>query len=157
MISLTFKNIKLIILLLCIYNVYLISCIVLPTATKTVIPSHTAAAISGSPTTFSLLKRDAGDDQDNLDIYQNWASMCRGGGDNKNIAMIAADQSTSILENNLSINNLWTTVTQTVNCGGGHAVTVTKTITASSTSIPTSKTSRSSCTGNCWSDYLWRK
>lgn len=157
---LTFQNIKLIVMLACICNVYLASCIVIPTASKTSIQTHPTTTIQGSPTPFSLLKRDIGDYQDNLDLYQNWASMCRGGGDKKNVAMIA-DQSDGTIgpENSLSVNNLWATVTQTVNCGGGHAITVTETVTASSSSKPTSTTNPSgnSCTGSCWSDYLWRK
>lgn len=156
----TARDIKLVLLLVFFYNTYLVTCISLPQATKTAVQSYTSTAISGSPTLFSLRKRDVGDYQDNLDIYQNWASMCRGRGDNKNIAMIS-DQSNQTIgsDTNLSINNLWTTVTQTVNCGGGHAVTVTKTVTASSTSKPkpTEKPSGNSCTGQCWSGYLWRK
>lgn len=148
MFYLPFKNTKfIIILLLFTYNVY-VSCIVLPTPTKTIITSQTVAAINSLPTKISLLKRDVLDDQDNLGLYQNWASICREGGNSKNVVTIAGDQ---------YINNLWKTVTQTVNCGGGQAITVTKTITASSTSKPTSNATENSCIGQCWSDYLWRK
>lgn len=155
MVSSILKQSKLIILLLYICNIYLASCIVLSTATKTIALSQTTAAVSGTPTTMPLLKRD---DQSNLDLYQNWASMCR---NKNNIAMVAIDQNAT--DNsagvNLSINNLWQTVTQTVNCGGGHALTVTKTITATSIATHTSSSGSSglNCIGQCWSDYLWRK
>lgn len=148
---------KLIILLLCIYNVCLASCVVLPIATKTIALSQTTTAIAGTPTIFSLSKRADETDEDNLGLYQNWASMCRGQKDNKNIAMIDTDGASSDTDN-LSLNNLWKTVTETVNCGGGHAITVTKTKTISPTSKPSKPSNqKKSCTGQCWSDYLWRK
>lgn len=137
------------------------SCIVLPTATKTIVQSRTIATITGTPTAFPLSKRGDGDEkiynEDNLDLYQNWASMCRNRKDSKNIALIDTGGNES--EDNLSLNELWKTVTQTVNCGGGHAITVTKTtiVTATSKSSKPSKESKKSCTGQCWSDYLWRK
>jgi hypothetical protein len=152
--ALILKQSKLAILLFYICNIYLASCIVLPTATKTIAVSQSTASAAGTPTAVAIYKRD---DQSNLDLYQNWASMCR---DRNNIAMIATDQNATDNSpgNSLSINNLWQTVTQTVNCGGGHALTVTKTITATSTSTPTALSSSGfSCTGQCWSDYLWRK
>ncbi|KAI8059837.1 hypothetical protein BDF21DRAFT_370083 [Thamnidium elegans] len=131
------------------------SCIVLPLATKTTSLSQTTTEIAGTPTTFSLSKRADEPDEDNLDLYQNWASMCRGQKDDKNIAMIDTDDPSSDTDN-LSLNNLWKTVTETVNCGGGHAITVTKTTTISPTSKPRKPSSqKKACTGQCWSDYLW--
>jgi hypothetical protein len=142
----------------------LVSCIVLPEPTKTSYLSQTASVVSyGTPTTPTLAKRGEPEEEeieeDNLDLYQNWASACRNR-DNNN-ALIVTDQPTpteTADPDNLSINNLWKTVTQTVNCGGGQAVTVTKTVNARPTSTPSSeKKKKKACVGRCWSDYLWRK
>ncbi|CAO3651716.1 unnamed protein product [Mucor hiemalis] len=124
-------------------------------APKTASLLQVTKTLTGAPTAAPLFKRYDADDQSNLDLYQNWASMCRQG--NNNIALIATDQGDINKDsaNDLSLNNLWKTVTQTVNCGGGHALTVTKTVTATSTSKPTPSKSGYSCTGQCWSDYLW--
>ena len=149
------KRAQLIVLLLFTCSMCLTAGLALPTKTKSVYQATTAS--TGKPTSLPLVKRYDPSDQDNLDLYQDWASMCRQS-NNNNIAMIAVDQN-STDSDNLSLNNLWKTVTQTVNCGGGHALTVTKTITATSTATPSSKPSKSgnTCTGQCWSDYLWRK
>lgn len=162
-------DINLTFLFLLSIKLLLVSCIVLPEPTKTSDLLQTASVASyGSPTALTLVKRggpdedgEPDDDEDNLDLYQNWASACRNR-DNNN-ALIATDQPTpteTVDPNSLSINNLWKTVTQTVNCGGGQAVTVTKTMNAKPTSNSSSKSSsrkKKTCVGRCWSDYLWRK
>lgn len=138
--------------------------------TKTVFDLQARSTSTGVPTHAAILsKRDDLDEEqmDDLDLYQNWASMCRNGVNNNNalIAATVSDQDTDAVAatatiDNLSLNNLWKTVTETVNCGGGHAMTVTRTTTVSkstSTSKPSSKGGKKTCTGQCWSDYLWRK
>jgi hypothetical protein len=103
-------------------------------------PSTTNTLSASKPTPF-LHKRD--DVAENLELYQQWANICRGNTKNNQVAL-AGD-----------VNNLWHTVTTTVNCGNGHAVTVTTTV--SKTTIPTATaTASASCEGDCWSDYLWR-
>lgn len=151
------KHTRLAVILLFLCNICLTASMILPMAPKTASSLQASKTIAGTPTTAPLIKRYDADDQSNLDLYQNWASMCRQ--DKNNIALVATDQGdiNNDSANDLSINNLWKTVTQTVNCGGGHALTVTKTVTATSTSKPTSSKSGYSCTGQCWSDYLWRK
>jgi hypothetical protein len=152
---------NLIFLLLLSIKLVLVSCIVLPEPTKTSYPLQTASVASyATPTTPALARRGEPDEeeQDDLDLYQNWASACRNR-DNNN-ALIVTDQPTptgTADPNNLSINNLWKTVTQTVNCGGGHAVTVTKTVNPKPTYMPSLGNRRKPCVGQCWSDYLWRK
>lgn len=159
--------------LLLLLIIQLVSCITFPT--KTVYELQSRSTATGIPTNFAVLSKRGDDDDedqevmDDLDLYQNWASMCRSGVNNNNalIAATASDQNaasdaaTASIDN-LSLNNLWKTVTETVNCGGGHAMTVTRTTTVSkstSTSKPSSSSSsgKKSCTGQCWSDYLWRK
>lgn len=158
-------------LLLLLVTIQLVSCNTLPT--KTVHDLHARSTSTGVPTHAAILsKRDDMDQEeiDDLDLYQNWASMCRNGVNNNNalIAATISDQDAAAVAatatvDNLSLNNLWKTVTETVNCGGGHAMTVTRTTTVSkstSTSNPSSNSSKrgkKSCTGQCWSDYLWRK
>lgn len=151
------KQAKLAVLLLYICKICLTASMILPMAPKTASLLQVTKTLTGAPTAAPLFKRYDADDQSNLDLYQNWASMCRQG--NNNIALIATDQGDINKDsaNDLSLNNLWKTVTQTVNCGGGHALTVTKTVTATSTSKPTPSKSGYSCTGQCWSDYLWRR
>ncbi|RCI01847.1 hypothetical protein CU098_012008, partial [Rhizopus stolonifer] len=107
--------------------------------TKTIYTLQTTTVTESTPTPV-LVKRDV---QDDLELYQNWASMCRNRDHIKAAAVVNASD----------INRLWKTVTQTINCGGGTAVTVTTTITASPTSQP--EPSSNDCTGQCWSDYLW--
>ncbi|CAO0797414.1 unnamed protein product [Mucor circinelloides] len=156
-------------LLLLLVTIQLVSCNTLPT--KTVHDLHARSTSTGVPTHAAILsKRDDLDQEeiDDLDLYQNWASMCRNGVNNNNalIAATVSDQDAAAVAatatvDNLSLNNLWKTVTETVNCGGGHAMTVTRTTTVSkstSTSNPSSNSSKrgkKSCTGQCWSDYLW--
>ncbi|KAI9472439.1 MAG: hypothetical protein EXX96DRAFT_489692 [Benjaminiella poitrasii] len=90
----------------------------------------------------TLSKReDNSNIQENLELYQNWASICRNG---QTDILVAPAM-------NESVYNLWQTVTQTVNCGGGHARTVTKTVLAT----PTAASQQMSCNDQCWSDYLW--
>jgi hypothetical protein len=155
--------------LLLLLIIQLVSCTTFPTKTVHEVQSRSTA--TGIPTHFAVLSKRGDDDNedqeviDDLDLYQNWASMCRSGV-NKNNALIAAtasdqDAATASIDN-LSLNNLWKTVTETVNCGGGHAMTVTRTTTVSkSTSTskpsPSSSSGKKTCTGQCWSDYLWRK
>ncbi|PHZ13763.1 uncharacterized protein RHIMIDRAFT_291410 [Rhizopus microsporus ATCC 52813] len=120
-----------------------ISCMILPT--KTTYLAHSTAILSEKPTHLS--KRD--DIETNLELYQNWASICRqyrNGGYN---AIIASNTNDDI-----DINKLWKTITQTINCGPGGPVTVTTTVSASPTSVP-SNSGSSPCQGQCWSDYLW--
>jgi len=155
-------------LLLLLATLQLVACNTLPT--KTVFDLQARSTSTGVPTHAAILsKRDDLDEEqiNDLDLYQNWASMCRNGANNNNalIAATVSDQEAAATTavDNLSLNNLWKTVTETVNCGGGHAMSVTRTPTVShstSTSKPSSNSSKGgkkSCTGQCWSDYLWRK
>jgi Na+(H+)/acetate symporter ActP len=134
--------------LVCLLFISFCQCYLQPPA-STVAVSATVTATRSTPTAAPLAKRD---DESDLDLYQAWASMCKSGVNNN--ALIA---SASVGD----VNNLWKTVTQTVNCGKGSAVTVTATVSASASGIFTCATSTpskiKSCTGQCWSDYLWRK
>ncbi|KAI8378521.1 hypothetical protein BD560DRAFT_325218 [Blakeslea trispora] len=117
-------------------------CITLPTKTAYALQARTVMPI-GTPTHAPLRKRDVEDD---LELYQNWASMCRNRDNHKELMAASAVVS--------DLNDLWKTVTETVNCGGGTAVTVTTTVRATPTSKPSSS-KPPSCHGQCWSDYLW--
>ncbi|KAI8984470.1 hypothetical protein BDF20DRAFT_816989 [Mycotypha africana] len=104
------------------------------------------------PTPTDTIPRTTDEDSDELDLYQFWASNCR------NRDKLTSDDNVRIAA---TVNNLWKTVTQTVNCGGGHAITVTRTINAQPTSTSINRSSKNSkriektCSGQCWSDYLW--
>lgn len=115
--------------------------------TKTTYVAHSTTLLSEKPT--HLFKRD--DIETNLELYQNWASICRQYRNGGYSAIIASNTS-----DNIDINKLWKTITQTVNCGPGGPVTVTTTVSVSPTSAP-SNSGSISCQGQCWSDYLWRK
>ncbi|KAI8883737.1 hypothetical protein K501DRAFT_333114 [Backusella circina FSU 941] len=108
--------------------------------TPSITPSSAAIAGAAKPTPF-LHKRD--DVAENLELYQQWANICRKNTNNNQVALV---------DSGVSVNNLWHTVTTTVNCGNGHAVTVTTTVSATATATATAS---SSCEGDCWSDYLW--
>ncbi|KAG1047677.1 hypothetical protein G6F43_009887 [Rhizopus delemar] len=114
------------------------SCMILPT--KTVQSIHTTTLLSERPTHF--VKRD--DVQTNLELYQNWASVCR---QYKNGALVAFTPDDT--------NRLWKTVTETINCGNSGPVTVTTTVSVNPTSTPSSSRNSTSCQDQCWSDYLW--
>lgn len=98
------------------------------------------------PPALNLAKRD-GDLQATLSLYQNWASVCNGNAVQA-VASIGVDP---------KVQQLWQTVTQTVNCGHGMVKTVTKTITATATATYSPSPEAPPCDGKCWSDYLWRK
>lgn len=110
--------------------------------TKTVQSIHTTTLLPERPTHF--VKRD--DVQTNLELYQNWASVCR---QYKNGALVAFTPDDT--------NRLWKTVTETINCGNSGPVTVTTTVSVNPTSTPSSSRNSTSCQDQCWSDYLWRK
>lgn len=131
-----------------------IACYIQPPRSTAVHLSATATATRDTPTAAPLIKRDVEDDYDDLDLYQAWASMCKSGVKNNNALIASASVG--------DVNNLWKTVTQTVNCGKGTAITVTTTVSPSSPTSFTCPTKSNqskpkTCTGQCWSDYLWRK
>ncbi|KAI7906564.1 uncharacterized protein BX663DRAFT_427236 [Cokeromyces recurvatus] len=102
------------------------------------------AAPTATPTKL-FFKRDDMNVDNNLELYQNWASLCRHS--QTNIYVDLAETA------NISVHNLWKTVTQTVNCGGGHAITVTKTVAVVTATATVA--SQKPCTKQCWTDYIW--
>jgi hypothetical protein len=109
-------------------------------------PTPTTPSQPTTPPAFNLVKRDD-NLQATLSLYQNWASVCNGNAVQA-VASIGVDP---------KIQQLWQTVTQTVNCGHGTVKTVTKTITATATATYSPSPKAPPCDGKCWSDYLWRK
>ncbi|KAI8096905.1 uncharacterized protein BX664DRAFT_346929 [Halteromyces radiatus] len=95
-----------------------------------------------------LVKRDDDNIQATLSLYQNWASVCNNDNNNQVAVAISIDP---------KMQQLWQTVTQTVNCGHGTVKTVTRTITATATATTsgTNPTNTPTCDQQCWSDYLW--
>jgi hypothetical protein len=143
-------NLNLIKLLLIFVYIQTCHCFVLPTPTR----STSSYQQHQQPTLFTdqsqLLERNDGDLQATLNLYQNWASICNEEDDYRGY------RKNVVLDNDPKLQQLWQTVTKTVNCGHGTIKTVTKTKKVASTATAF-KGTLPVCTGKCWSDYLWRK
>ncbi|KAI8088654.1 uncharacterized protein BX664DRAFT_331025 [Halteromyces radiatus] len=89
-----------------------------------------------------LVKREL---QQTLELYQDWHDICNDDDSNAKVNVV-----------NPSLQQLWQTITTTVNCGNGYIKTKTTTITATATAtVYTGNPAPYQCVDKCWSDYLW--
>lgn len=139
-----------------------VHCLVQPTPSLSSwnTPISVVAAAAAQPTDGPQLSEDGkrviakrdNQIQATLSLYQDWASVCNNDNDNQDYQVNT--------DADASIRKLWQTVTETVYCGNGRVMTVTRTITATAIATATvysGSDGQVECDAQCWSDYLWRK
>ncbi|CAO3627852.1 unnamed protein product [Cunninghamella echinulata] len=136
-----------------------------PSPTKTsIIPKEVIVAkVKAVPTNAphpALVKRTL---KQTLSLFQDWHSICNEKNDNIKVVDSGNDNNNNPQANvqlDIPLQQLWKTVTTTVNCGNGHVKTVTKTVTATTTATATETVDGNEpffkCTDECWNSYLWR-